>query len=115
MDESLLQAYERGQLFFEAADYVTAAQVLADVVDADPDKVGPRLLLARAYYHSAQLGRAESTLREVVERAPTEAYAHLMLGRTLQRQGRREEARPFLRLAAAMSGDPDYELMALLA
>lgn len=37
-----------------------------------------------------------------------ERYAHLMPGRTLERQGRREESGPWLRAAAAFSGDfPD--------
>ena len=50
-----------------------------------------RWLLARAYYHSAQLRRAESELRVIVERDPVEHYARLMLGRALERQGRQEE------------------------
>ncbi|GHJ39909.1 hypothetical protein Sm713_55180 [Streptomyces sp. TS71-3] len=63
-----------------------------------------RLLLARAYYHSAQLRRAEEQLRLVIDRDPVEHYAHLMLGRTLERQGRSDEAAPWLRMAAAFSG-----------
>jgi Tfp pilus assembly protein PilF len=70
-----------------------------------PEQVAPRLLLARTYYHSAQLGRAEQQLRAVIERDPVEYYAHLMLGRTLERQGRHAEAAPWLRMAAAMGVD----------
>ncbi len=68
-----------------------------------------RLLLARAYYHSAQLRRAEAELRTVLEQDPAEAYAHLLLGRTLQRQSRQTEAAPYLRLASAMRGEPISE------
>ena len=75
------------------------------MVDEVPEQVAPRLLLARTYYHSAQLGRAEKQLRAVVERDPVEFYAHLMLGRTLERQGRHAEAGPWLRTAAAMGAD----------
>jgi Tfp pilus assembly protein PilF len=67
--------------------------------------VAPRLLLARTYYHSAQLGRAEKQLRAVIDRDPVEYYAHLMLGRTLERQSRHAEAEPWLRTAAAMGAD----------
>ncbi|MGW1554808.1 hypothetical protein ACWCQX_51445, partial [Streptomyces sp. NPDC002346] len=69
--------------------------------------VGPGRLppAARAYYHSARLGKAETELRAVLQRDPVEHYARLMLGRTLERQGRQEEATPHLRMAAAMSGD----------
>jgi tetratricopeptide (TPR) repeat protein len=60
-----------------------------------------QLLLARAYYHSDQLPRAEETARAVLARAPSEAYAPAA-GRALQRQNRAAEAIDSLRLAAVM-------------
>ena len=92
-------------MFFDAKDYASAARVLGSLVQEVPEQTGPRLLLARAYYHSAQLRRAEDELRVIVERDPVEQYARLMLGRTLQRQGRHEEAEPHMRLASALAGD----------
>ncbi|MEZ0071349.1 tetratricopeptide repeat protein [Planotetraspora sp. GP83] len=100
----LAEEYRRGALFFEAKDYITAARILADVVAEDPGNLSVRLLLARAYYHSAQLGRAEAELRRVLEQDPAEAYAHLLLGRTLQRQNRGSEALPHVRMHAVMTG-----------
>ncbi|MFE5036775.1 tetratricopeptide repeat protein [Streptomyces sp. NPDC056683] len=99
------ERWARAQLFFDAKDYAGAAQVLAGLVEEAPEQTGPRLLLARAYYHSAQLRRAEAELREIVERDPVEHYARLMLGRTLQRQARHEEAEPHLRIASALAGE----------
>lgn len=99
------ERWERAQLFFDARDYAGAARVLGKLVEEVPEQTGPRLLLARAYYHSAQLRRAETELRVIVERDPVEQYARLMLGRTLQRQGRDEEAEPHMRLASALTGD----------
>ncbi|MEW2544273.1 tetratricopeptide repeat protein [Streptomyces sp. NPDC047002] len=99
------ERWDRAQLFFDAKEYVTAARILLGLVEEAPEQVGPRLLLARAYYHSARLGRAEEQLRAVVERDPVEAYAHLMLGRTLERQGRAGEAATHLRIAAAFAGE----------
>ncbi|KPI12217.1 hypothetical protein OK006_3941 [Actinobacteria bacterium OK006] len=99
------ERWERAQLFFDAKDYAGAARVLGGLVDEVPEQTGPRLLLARAYYHSAQLGRAEAELRALVERDPVEHYARLMLGRTLQRQGRHDEAESHLRIASALAGD----------
>lgn len=96
--------WERAQLLFDTKDYRAAVPLLLEVVEEVPELVAPRLLLARTYYHSAQLRRAEEQLRAVIERDPVEFYAHLMLGRTLERQGRRDEAAPWLRTAAAMSG-----------
>lgn len=101
------ERWDRAGLFFDAKDYTTAARILEGLVDEVPELVAPRLLLARAYYHSARLWRAETELRAVLERDPVESYAQLMLGRTLQRQGRDAEAAPYLRIAAAMTGDPD--------
>lgn len=103
--ETTAERWERAQLLFEAKDYVRAAQLLAEVVAEVPFQADLGLLLARAYFHSAQLGRAEEQLRVIVDRCPVEHYAHLLLGRTLERQGRAEEAAPWLRLAAAFNGE----------
>lgn len=99
--------WDRAQMFFEAKQYMTAARILEGLVEEVPEQVSPRLLLARAYYHSARLGKAEAELRAVLERDPVEHYARLMLGRTLERQGRNAEATGHLRMAAAFSGDFD--------
>jgi predicted Zn-dependent protease len=96
------EEYARALLFFEARDYTTASRILAGIVEAVPRNLAARLLLARSYYHSAQLSRAEAELRSVLEQDPAEAYAHLMLGRTLERQNRPREAVRHLRLADAM-------------
>ncbi|WP_405386442.1 tetratricopeptide repeat protein [Streptomyces sp. NBC_01102] len=97
--------WDRAQLFFEAKEYMTAARILGGLVEEVPEQVAPRLLLARAYYHSARLTKAEAELREVLALDPVEDYARLMLGRTLERQGRSAEAAPHLRMAAALTGD----------
>lgn len=99
------ERWERARLFFDARDYTAAARVLTGLVEEVPEQTGPRLLLARAYYHSAQLRRAEAELRTIVERDPVEHYARLMLGRTLERQGRHEEAGSHLRIASALAGE----------
>ncbi|EFF94251.1 tetratricopeptide repeat protein [Streptomyces sp. 16-176A] len=99
------ERWERARMFFDARNYAGAARVLDGLVEEVPEQTGPRLLLARAYYHSAQLHRAEAELRLIVERDPVESYARLMLGRTLQRQGRHEEAATHLRIASALAGE----------
>lgn len=99
------ERWDRGRLFFEAKEYANAAKVLHGVAAEAPELLAPRLLLARAYYHSAQLSRAETELRAILVRWPVEEYARLMLGRTLERRGRAAEAAPHLRIAAAMAGE----------
>ncbi|MFF8835240.1 tetratricopeptide repeat protein [Streptomyces sp. NPDC015130] len=99
------ERWDRARLFFDAKEYPTAVRILRGLVAEHPDQTAQRLLLARAYYHSAQLSRAETELRAVLDRDPVEHYARLMLGRTLERQGRTAEAAPHLRMAAAMAGE----------
>ena len=110
------------QGLFDRGDFREAALALAELVDeiegaSAEETTTPsddvlhgtddlRLLLARAYYHSAQLGRAEVTLARITAESPTDGYAHLLLGRTLQRAGRHAEAARPLALAQILG---DYE------
>jgi cytochrome c-type biogenesis protein CcmH/NrfG len=107
--DDLLAEYQRATVFFEAGDPRGAARILEPVLAAEPGNSGARLLLARAYYHSAQLSRAEEQLRILVERDPTDHYARYVLGRTLERQSRPGEALPHLRMANAMHPNEEYE------
>ncbi|MFF0415125.1 tetratricopeptide repeat protein [Kitasatospora sp. NPDC004745] len=97
--------YRLATFHFESKAYTDAARLLEGVLAEEPGNLSVRLLLARSYYHSAQLGRAEEELRRILDADPAEAYARLMLGRTLERRGRAAEARPHLRMAAAMTGE----------
>jgi Flp pilus assembly protein TadD len=103
---------EWARSLFDHGDFTAAATALAelvDEVDAGETLHGTaelELLLARAYFGSAQLGRAETVLRRLVEDAPDDGYLHLLLGRTLQRQGRHDDARRHLALAEVLG---DYE------
>jgi FMN reductase len=104
-EEGPVERWERAGLLFGDKRYTDAATLLEALVRDFPEHTGARLLLARAYYHSAQLRRAEEQLRVVIERDPVERYAQLMLGRTLERQGRAADAAPWLRMAAALAGE----------
>jgi Flp pilus assembly protein TadD len=64
---------------------------------------GLRLLAARAWFASAQLRKARTALAELLAEYPDDAYARVLLGRTLQRLGRHEEAGAHLRLGGAMT------------
>jgi len=76
--------------------------VLRHLVDTHPHpaELGEaRELLARSYYHSAQLGRAVEAAREALEHDPTNAYAALLLARALERSSRLGEADGARRMA----------------
>lgn len=106
----MAERYERARGLFEHGEYQAAAQALSSLVDdsaLEPPVHGTtelRLLLARSYYHSAQLSRAERVTRAILADVPDEAYANLVLGRTLQRMGRAAEARPHLAMAELLGG-----------
>ncbi len=103
---------EWARSLFDHGDFSAAAKALAELVDeagTDETLHGTaelELLLARAYFGSAQLGRAETVLRRLSEEAPDDGYLHLLLGRTLQRQARHDDARRHLALAEVLG---DYE------
>ena len=97
--------YDRATFLFETKSYHRAAELLEPLVADNPHNAEVSLLLARSYYYSARLGRAESVLRVMLERWPSDAYAHLLLARTLQRAGRAEEGSPHLKIAEAMGLD----------
>ncbi|GIM81542.1 tetratricopeptide repeat protein [Salinispora arenicola] len=106
----LLAEYRRATLFFEAGDPTGAARLLEPILAAEPGNAAVRQLLARAYYSSAQLNRAEKHLRELVDRDPSDHYAHHVLGRTLERLNRHVDALRHLRIAAAMHhSNDDYQ------
>ena len=105
----LLEEYRRATFFFESGDPLGAARLLEPIVEAEPHNAAVRQLLARAYFNSAQLNRAEEQLRTLVDQDPSDHYAHHVLGRTLERAGRFREALPHLRLAAAMKTQTDYQ------
>jgi Flp pilus assembly protein TadD len=105
-------AYERyrsAEMMVEIRDYRGATRALealladdAVVAEIGHGLVAARHLLARAYFHSAQLGGAEATARGLLADDPTDGYAAVLLARTLQRQSRHAEADGVLRLAGAL-------------
>ncbi|MFL6023637.1 MAG: tetratricopeptide repeat protein [Marmoricola sp.] len=90
-----------------------ALEVLTPALDEDPTNTGLRMLRAWAYLIRVQLELAERELRGLVEEHPDDDWLRFALGRALERQSKYAEALPHLRLAAAMSADPEHELAVL--
>ncbi|WP_163510465.1 tetratricopeptide repeat protein [Fodinicola acaciae] len=107
--EGTAEVYARAERFRSAGQPAEAARILEPVAAEHPDNAQVLTTLAQAYFSSAQLGRAEETLRQLVEVAPADHWARFVLGRTLERQGRYPEALGHVRLAAAMRDHPDYQ------
>ena len=108
LEDSAHDRWLRAQALFEQRAYREAAVLLTELLDDSAD-VGHeltdvRLLLARSLFHSAQLDGTIRVATELLEHDPNEPYAHLLVGRALQRKGRQDEAKPHLRLAELLGG-----------
>ena len=97
---------------FDHGDFSAAATALRELVDESSTAehlhgtTDLRLLLARAYFRSAPLGRAGNQLGALVVEAPDHGDQHQLQGRTLQRQRRHTAAQRHLALAEVLG---DYE------
>jgi Flp pilus assembly protein TadD len=108
-----IERYRLAEVYLDAGDPLEALRLLEPLTDELRAHAAGQLLLGRAYYHSAQLARAQEAFERVVEMAPTDAYARFALGRTLQRRSRHLEAEVHLRVAAALDPRPEFrELVA---
>ncbi len=96
-----------------AREPAAALEVIDPALELEPGNRGLRSLRAWAYLTRAQLVKAESELVTLVEERPDDVWARHALGRALERQSKLSEALPHLRLAAAMSGDPEHEAAVL--
>ena len=111
MTQDEFACYETARSAFGRGDHVGAARTLEDLLaDLAREEIlhgtsELRLLLARAYYHSSQLTRAERMLDGLVADEPSDPYVRLLLARTLQRQSRHDEARPHVAIADALGAD----------
>lgn len=100
---SEVSRFRQSQALLDLGDPLGCLFMLRPLLDEQADDRGVRLLAARAYFHSAQLGRAETALEQLVAESPDDSYARLLLGRVLERQGRGDDAAVHLRIAAAMN------------
>ena len=94
--------YLRADLFLAVGRPAEAARLLEPVVAAEPGNQAALELLARSYFGSAQLLRAEQALVRLVELAPANGWARRALARTLERQSRGSEAAAHHRMADAL-------------
>jgi len=94
--------YLRADLFLAMGQPTEAARVLEPLVAAEPGHQAALELLARSYFGSAQLTRAEDALTRLVALAPANGWARRALARTLERQSRSTEAVVHHRVADAL-------------
>ncbi|WP_168801671.1 tetratricopeptide repeat protein [Glycomyces buryatensis] len=79
-------------------DPLAALKFLEPLLRDHPDHPDVQLTAARAYFKSAQLNKALALAEKMVEANPADFYARRLLGRTLERLNRADEARGHLRM-----------------
>jgi Flp pilus assembly protein TadD len=107
--DSAYDLFKKGSELLDRGDFMAAAIPLERARDLEPDKSSIREALGRAYFRSRRFEQAAEEFAEVVERHPVNDYAHFCLGRSLEKTGRKQEARRHAALAANMRPDrKDY-------
>ena len=103
--------FRRGSALLESGDFSAAAIPLEKARRLEPDKSSIREALGRAYFRSGRYKDACTEFEAVVERYPVNDFAHFCLGRSLEKSGRRDEARRHLALAANLRPErADYRV-----
>lgn len=97
--------YRAAVAAFERRDYGEAVRLLTEVLAAEPGNLSVLELRARAHFHRASLTPAETDVREILDRRPTDEFANVLLARVLERQSRHTEAMGVRRVLAAITGD----------
>ena len=101
----LHSAFLRADLLLAMGRPSEAARILEPVVAAEPANEAALEMLARSYFASAQLTRAEEALTRLVALAPANGWARRALARTLERQSRAAEAVAHHRMADALGAE----------
>ncbi len=110
-NESSYELYTKGLELLERGDFAAATVPLGKVAAREPEKSSVREALGRALFRSRRFSEAATEFEAVVERYPTNDFAHFCLGRSLDLSGSSERARRHLAIAANLRPDRrDYQV-----
>jgi len=102
--------FQQGKSHLKKGRPAQATVALEKAKRREPDKASIREALGIAYFRIHRWQEAESEFRAMLEIAPADDYAHYVLGRCLEKQGRDHEANGHYKLANSLRpGKPDYE------
>ena len=105
-----VEAFRFAERMLADGDPHAALRALEPVLAAEPEARSVLELAGRAWFATAQLRKAESAFGQLVEADPTDAWARFVLGRAVERQGRRSEAHRHYRVACALDPREDYRV-----
>ena len=96
--------YRMGDAYVRQQQWDPAIAALQKSVWLNPFFSGPYVLLGKGYLRKGDLGAAEGMLRRGLSYDPNNRTARYLLGQTLQRAGRAEEAKKELEAAERLQG-----------
>ena len=99
--------FQQGRGLLEDGMPAQATVALEKAKKLEPDKASIREALGIAYFRIQRWKEAEAEFRAVLERNPTDDYAHYALGRALEKQGRDAEANGHYKLASSLSPESE--------
>jgi Flp pilus assembly protein TadD len=102
MSESTYSLFQEGRDRLSKGMPAQATVPLEKAKRREPDKASIREALGIAYFRLRRWSEAEDEFRAVLELSPTDHYAHYALGRTLEQQGRDQEANGHYKLASSL-------------
>lgn len=102
MSESTYQLFQQGRAHLKKGMAAQATVALEKAKKREPDKASIREALGIAYFRIRRWKEAEAEFRACLEIAPTNDYAHYALGRSLEKQGRMNEANGHYKLASSL-------------
>jgi Flp pilus assembly protein TadD len=103
--DSTYELYTKGLDLLERGDFAAATVPLRKVAAREPEKSSVREALGRALFRSRRFREAATEFEAVVERYPTNDFAHFCLGRSLDLSGSSERARRHFAIAANLRPD----------
>jgi Flp pilus assembly protein TadD len=98
--------FQQGKRHLRRGDPERASAALEQAKEREPRKASIREALGIAYFRCRRWREAEAEFRMLVELAPADHYGHWALGRTLEKQGRKDEAAGHFKLAEVLEPRP---------
>ncbi len=105
-----VDALRRADVLVRERQPRAALALLAPLLAEHPDSRSVLEVAGRAYFHSAQLKRAEATFARLVAEDPSDSYSRFVLGRVCERGSRYSEAAAHYRIAVALDPRADYRV-----
>jgi Flp pilus assembly protein TadD len=94
--------FQQGRTHLRSGRAAQATVALEKAKRREPSSRSIREALAIAYFRLGRWEEAETEFRALVELAPADDFAHYGLARSLVNQGRRQDAKPHIKLARSL-------------